>query len=56
VPAARPADLAQVAGLQGCGLGGELTDFGVGDIGQERPGIEDGIELGEPVGPLTKMF
>ena len=56
VPAARSADIAQVAGLQGRGLGGELTDLGVGDIHQERSRIEDRIELGEPVGPLTKML
>jgi hypothetical protein len=56
VPAARAADIAQVAGLQSRGLGSELADLGVGDIGQKRSRIKDRIELGEPVGPLTKML
>ncbi len=56
VPPPWLADIAQVAGLQGLCLGRELSDLGVGDLTEERPGIKEGIKLGEPVDPQAQVL
>ena len=56
VSSAGLADITQVAGLQGLGLGGELPDFRVRNPAKERPGIESGIQLGEPVDPQAQVL
>ena len=55
VPPAGEADIAQVAALHGGGLGGELADLGVGQPGQERPWVQEGIEIGQPLDPLAQV-
>ena len=50
------ADITQVAGLQGLGLGGELPDLGMRNALQERSGIKYGIQLGEPVDQQVQVL
>ena len=56
VASARPADIAQVAALEGGGFSGELADLGMRDILEERSRVEDAIERDQPLGPFANVF
>ncbi len=56
LPSAGLADITQIASFQGHSLGGELPDLGVRNLAEERPGIENGIQLGESVDSQTQVL
>jgi len=49
-------EIAKIADLEPSGLRRELADFGVGNAGQRRFRIEDGIQFGQAIRPLTDVL